>query len=359
MYMSTENAEKELTEEEKQKKAKVLKSKKERHEAKMKQLEADRRELFKNHTIYLEIVAELGKGIMIKPHLEQYIITYTHCSKSKFNKDLKKLIDLKLLSLETTKAASIIVITKPALALLRGRESQKEVSLSGVWTETNFTRSLMKNEYILDVYAPRCASYRGLIEILNETNLVKSSGANEDIAKVILDRAKGTANEDGAEKDYKYIKDSHENKKANLKKRKSKKPAEVEPEEADLEEVAKTTITRDKNFASINNLQARHMYITDSGEWFELTYMEVSKQLNYAKMKSDMDILSRCLRHIPVAHVTIDVVIPQSRKRTVEKVVAEWVRKRRIHFAITDITINIITLDVAGKYFRGVIAGVS
>lgn len=312
---------------------------KERHQAKMKQLEIDRKALFEKHKLYLEIVNDFGRGIMIKPHLEQYIITFTKCSNSKFNKDLKKLIDLKLLCLETTQSASIIVITKPALMLLGVKTAQKEISLSGVWTESNFKRSVVKNEYVLKEYVAKCSNYRELRNLLKETNLIKPQGDNIDIAKAILDRAQMTTNAARAERDYQYIKAVFENKKSNLKNSRAEK----------------TTVTRDKDTASINNLQSRHMYITDSNEFFEIAYLEISKKINYEKMKSDMDMLSKCLQHIPVEHLTIDIVVGATRGRMVEKIVAEWKKKRWGHF-IHDkngLTINIIALDVDNKYFRG------
>lgn len=317
-------------------------TRKERHRVKMDQLEADRKALFATHKMYLEIVYNFGGGILLKPQLEQYITTFLGCSVSKVNKDLKKLRDLKLLKLEPTKAVSILVITKPGLMLLKNKKCQQEVSLSGVWTENNFKKSVIKNEFII-AYAIRregCQDYSQLVDLWGKTNVINREGDNAHIARVILDDVTGTSNELSALRDYNYIKGVLANKRANLKNNDANKM--IVP-------------GRDKYFVSINHLQARHIYIISYPRHFEFVYMEITKKINYQKFKSDMHVLSLYLQNLAVDFLTIQIVVPINRKKTIQKVVSEWTKKQRGGFVMAKgrLKIKLSYLDIDDKYFKG------
>ena len=296
-----------------------------------------REQLYKEHILYFKVLQELGNGIMIKPHLEQYIIAFCNYGKSKFEKVIKKLAENKLLCVERTNSASIVMLTKPALALLKNKEVEK-VSTSSIRTNLNLKKSMMKNEYILQNYRIDMMGFREVLKMLKEEgNLISKVGDNEHIAKAILAYSTGTYAYN-LEHEYEYLKAVKINKIAQLKNN-------------DIEKVD----VRDKN-ASINNLQARHMYITQADLDLEIAYFEMTKHINYEKFRADFDILSKCLQFIQCDHVTINIIIETNRVRAVTATAEEWKRKRLIHFLklAEEVTINIVPVDIQNKYLRGV-----
>ncbi len=304
-----------------------------------KQLEEDRIRAFKQYKIYFIFLWEYGKGIIIKPQLEQYILQYTDYSKSTFNKHLSYLVSLKLIKIERTHSASIICVTKPLLVLLLGKREQKEVSLTGIWTNIRLSKSIFINEYILREIVPVAPTVKALNLLVGESNLLKSSGDNLDLAELIHARLSG-ANLNGSSRDIKYIKECMHNKKANLKNNK------LEPVE----------IIRDKKYGSLNNLQARHMYVVDSSPNFIIAYLEVSAPITYPKFVADINVLQKYLGHADVNSLTVDVVVGAGSSLAIENILEEWNRKKGPKFLIhkNNLVFNIVPLDLDNKYFKGV-----
>lgn len=198
----------------------------------------------------------------------------------------------------------------------------------------------MKNEYILQNYRIDMMGFREVLKMLKEEgNLISKVGDNEHIAKAILAYSTNTYAYN-LKKEYEYLKAVRRNKIAQLKNN-------------DIEKV--NIATSDKN-ASINNLQARHMYITQADLDLEIAYFEMTKHINYEKFRADFDILSKCLQFIQCDHVTINIIVETNRVRAVTATAEEWKRKRLIYFSMLpeEVTINIVPVDIQNKYLRGV-----
>lgn len=295
------------------------------------------RELFNTHIIYFRILDELGKGIMLKPQLEQYIITLCNYSSSNFNKILKLLADSKLVTIERTKTASIVTLTCPSLAMLRDKESSKKVSTSSIRTNANFQKSIVKNEYIIATYLPLYNSYTELIGAIKEGNLINKLGDNLDVAQAILERSEGVYIQN-MQLEVDYIIAMQNNKIAQLKNNTLNK------------------MIADKKDCSLNNLQARHMYITSCDSDVQIAYLEVSKPINLEKLKADMKMLSNCTQFIQADTITVDIVVDSNRLIPVNSVVREWERKyiHTLSIPKEQLTINVVSLDITNKYLKGI-----
>ena len=303
-----------------------------------------RQQLYIRYKLYFKVLDKLGRGIMLKPQLEQYIQKFEGCSKSKFDKVIKELVEQKLIRLERTKSASVLSLTNPSLRLLRNAETQAKVSTSSIRTESNLKKSIVKNEYILQTYLEQTNNFGMLISILEETNLLNANCDNLHIAKIILNRAVDTSCDSPAKAEYDYIDAVYKNKLAQLKHSKIEGNQDVRK--------------KDK-MVSVNSLQSRHMYITNAESNFEVTYMEMFKPIGYGKFKADMEVLNKYLQAIPSNTITINVVVEKHRINTMKEIIKEWERNKLQYFCLTEVTINTIEIDTIEKYMKGVEISIS
>lgn len=319
-----------------------------------------RKDLFVQHLEYFHILDKLGKGIIIKPQLEQYILKLNNINKYKFNRDLGKLHDARLIEVMKTKSVTIIRLTKPAIMFLKNKRTLKDVSITTITTNKNLKMSLVKNEYIINTYLDKCCSLEELMAALQETNLISKSGDNEELLKKILQKYKKDAkieehNLYNLLEEISYINTVKYNK------------------QLQLQEGTKTSKEKKAAYftrTSINNLQARHIYFKSLGElyskkkdrqlpdWYsdvELIYMEVSNLITYEKFKRDLNIISSWLiADIYFGKVTIDVVIEPNRRSTIEDTINQWYRKRLSQFCTRNVAFKIVEIDVTNKHLKGV-----
>lgn len=324
-----------------------------------------RKELFAQYLEYFLVLDKLGKGIMIKPHLQQYMLKLNNINKYKFNRDLDRLHDVRLIEIMKTKSVTIIRLTKPAIMFLKNKKTIKEVSSTTITTNKNLKMSLVKNEYIINTYLDKYCSMLELMAALEETNLVAKTGDNEKLLKGILQKYKdGKKLKDhelkNLREEIEYIKESKHNKELQLQK-----------EEFDAGGNKILKIKREINFTrtSINNLQARHIYVKSLGKLYairkehqiphwcsdvELIYMEISNLMTYEKFKRDLDVISEWLiGNIRFEKVTIEVVIEPNRRSAIEDTIKQWKRKRMRQFCTLDVMFKIIEIDVTNKYLKG------
>lgn len=325
-----------------------------------------RQELFNQHVEYFQILDKLGKGIMIKPHLMEYMAKLNNTNKYKLNRDIDKLHKAKLLDVMKTKSVTIISVTSPSLMFLRNKKSVKEVSTSSVTTNRNLKMSMVKNEYIINTYLSKCNTFEELKSLLEQTNLISKTGDNEQLLKMILRKHK----QDTKKKDHNfaslieeitYIEDSKYN-----------KALQMASPKVDDEGNEISKVMREINFTrvSINNLQARHMYWGGMSKFYwkkrvgyseataytdvTIVYMEVTDLIGYQKFKRDMDILSEWLTsNVDFGKVTIDIAIEPSRREAMEDTIAQWRRKRISQFCTTNVEFNIVEIDVTNKHLKG------
>ena len=327
-----------------------------------------RKELFVQHLEYFHILDKLGKGIIIKPQLEQYILKLNNINKYKFNRDLGRLHDARLIEIMKTKSVTIIRLTKPAIMFLKNKRTLKDVSITTITTNKNLKMSLVKNEYIINTYLDNYCSLVELMAALEETNLIAKTGDNEQLLKKILQKHKqGTKREDhdlkNLHEEIEHINAIKYNKELQIKK------AEFDAEKKEIPKVKKeVNFTR----ASINNLQARHIYFKKLGEFYlpinkngktesgwcsdvELTYVEISDLIRYEKFTRDLDILSEWLSaNIYFGKVMIEVVIEPNRRSAIEDIINQWHRKRRSQFCTQNVAFKIVEIDVTNKNLKGV-----
>lgn len=313
-----------------------------------------RQELFNEYIDYFRILDQLGKGIMIKPQLQRYILKFNDISKDTFARGLRKLEEVKLISVLKTRTVSIIGLTNPAVMLLRNKGSLKKVSASNIWTNRNLKQSTVKNQYIIEMYLEGKNSYDELKLLLDQTNLMSKVGDNACIIKNHLQREKEFAGFGAAVgRELKYLEGAYENKKSQLKGSKSKKS-----------EITNTEIT-------LNNLQSRHIYFKTLYEavekvqnsegtktysaGLEMIYMEVSDLLGREKFERDMDALSSWISTtMAVADaVCVDVVVEPSRAECVAETIKEWHRKRLPQFCLNSVYFQLVEVDIRDKYYRG------
>lgn len=312
----------------------------------MKDLQKD---LYFNYIEYFLIIHKLGKGIMLKPQLIQYISKFNGVSVSTINRTLNKLEEVKLIKVMKTKTVSVIGLTTPSLALVMEKDIKK-VSITNVYTNNNLTHSARKNEYILNEILPKTDNLDNLLEVLNKTNLVSYTGDNTHILHDLLKREsefKGSMKSSlGIIKDeLNYVKTSYDNKKAQLKNSK-----------AESKEIINKDIT-------INNLQARHLYFKrlngaqeesegTYGAALEITYFEMNDLLTLKKVKRDLSILNEWTNTtLTVANkVYVNVIVESNRAEEVSNVLREW--KRKTNFD-TPIYFKVVPIDVNNKYYKG------
>lgn len=325
-----------------------------------------RKELFAQYLDYFHILDKLGKGIMIKPHLQQYMLKLNNINKYKFNRDLDRLHDVRLIEIMKTKSVTIIRLTKQAIMFLKNKKTIKEVSSTTITTNKNLKMSLVKNEYIINTYLDKYCSMLEFMAALEETNLIAKTGDNEKLMKKILKKY----NYNGKIKDHdlknlleeiEYINDAKHNKELQIQK------VEFDAQGNEIPKIKKQI-----NFTgiSINNLQARHIYVksigeiysknkdTESPDWvsdIQLSYIEISNLMTYEKFKRDLDVISKwLLGSIRFGEVTIEVVIEPNRRSAIEHTIKKWNINRLSQFCKPNVMFKIIEIDVTNKYLKGV-----
>ena len=325
-----------------------------------------RQELFIKYQEYFLILDLLGKGIMIKPHLWEYISRVKKISKSTFERDLKKLEAENMLEIARTSTATIIGSTGPALMLLRNKKYIKEVSTTSIWTNRNLKMSTVKNEYVLNNILSDGCSLEDLKGSIAATNLLSKTGDNTHVLSYIRERhLKETNlkehNMEKIDKEIKKIGDLAYNRALQLKKN------DLDEEGKKIPKV-KRVVSDDST--TLNNLQARHIYFKDMGKFncrynpggeitysapITFTYIEITDLLGYQKFKNDMDTLSAWLEGIGVSFgkVIIEVVVEPNRRSAIEDTIKEWKRKRLSQFSTGDVAFNIVEVDVRNKYLKG------
>lgn len=312
----------------------------------MKDLQKD---LYYNHIEYFLIIHKLGKGIMLKPQLIQYMTKFSNVSISTINRTLKKLEEVKLIKIIKTKTVSVIGLTTPSLALVMDKDIKK-VSITTIYTNNNLTQSAKKNEYILTNLLSSSNNLDDLLLILDKTNLVSNIGDNVHVLTDVLKREsefKGSMSSsiDNIRNEINQVKTMYDNKKAQLKNSKT-----------DSKEVINKDIT-------INNLQARHLYFkslgkaereTDGtyGASLEMVYMEMNDLLTFKKIKRDLQVLDNWIDNtLKVANkIYISVIVESNRVEAVSDVLKDWKRKVKSN---TPIFFKVVPIDVNNKYYKG------
>lgn len=307
------------------------------------------KDLYFDHIEYFLIIHRLGRGIILKPQLVQYMSKLNGVSISTVNRTLKKLEEVKLIRIIKTKTVSIIGLTTPSLALVMDKDNKK-VSVTNIYTNNNLTHSSRKNEYIINHFLSSSTDLNDLLEVLNNTNLVSNAGDNSHILDDLLKREqefKGSMKSsiEIIRNELSYVKTSYENKKAQLKNSK-----------AESKEIINKDIT-------INNLQARHLYFKELGKVqeesqgtyaapLEIVYIEMNDLLNHKKVKRDLSILNEWANTtLTVANrINIYVVVESNRVEAVSDVLKEW--KRKTNFD-TPIYFKVVPIDVNQKYYKG------
>lgn len=326
-----------------------------------------RQELFIKYQEYFLLLDLLGKGIMIKPHLWEYISRFKKISKSTFERDLKKLEAENMLEIARTSTATIIGLTGPALMYLRNKKSVKAVSTTSIWTNRNLKMSTVKNEYVLNSLLTDVCSLEDLKSSIATTNLLSKTGDNTHVLRHIRERHLKetnlkTHNVQSIDKEITYIRDSAYNKALQLNNK-----TELNEEGNEIQKIKREVSVRN---VTLNNLQSRHIYFKNMGEFsanyypggtqtysapITFTYLEITDLLGYKKFKSDMDTLSAWLEGIGVSFgkVVIEVVIEPNRRSAIEDTIKEWKRKRLSQFITGDVTFNIVEVDIRNKYIKG------
>lgn len=309
------------------------------------------KDLYLKHIEYFLIIHRLGKGIILKPQLEQYICEFNKISGSTINRTIKQLEEFKLIRIIKTKTVSIIGLTTWSLALLLNKDDRK-VSISTIYTNNNLAQSAKKNEYIITQLLSSLNDLNHLLVILDNTNLVSNIGDNTHILLELLKREsefKGSmrGSLDIIKDELNYVKTSNDNKKAQLKN--SKKESK---------EIINKSIT-------INNLQARHLYFKALGKAklenknesiysapLEMVYMEMGNLLTFKKVKRDLEVLDKWLdTTLKVANrVNIYVVVESNRVEAVSDVLKQWKKKVKNN---NPIYFKVIPIDVNNKYYKG------
>lgn len=313
-------------------------------------MKASQKEIYDNYIEYFLIIHKLGKGIMLKPQLIQYISRLYGVSLSTVNRTLKQLEEVKLIRVMRTRTVTIIGLTTPSLALLLNKNDRK-VSVTTIYTNNNLTQSARKNEYIINNLLPSSNNLEHLLVMLDNTNLVSNIGDNAHILTELLKRKhefKGSMGSsiETIKKEYEYVDTIYKNKQAQLNKgndddKKDKKDKKL----------------------TINNLQARHLYFKSLGEVkkeaegthgapLEMVYMEMGDLLTYKKVKRDLEVLNKWVNTTLVVanKVNVCVVVESNRVEAIADTLNDWKRKGNFD---KPITFNVVPTNVKEKYYKG------